>query len=143
MTDKTLKTLIILFKTQQNLGKHIKKSLICSGLTLNEFAVLEALNHKGDLCVNEVLKYVLIPNSSMTYVINNLVNKALIEQYLNANDQRIKMLKLTSKGTAVFLKAYEDHYQYLRREFDVLSSDEEKELQNLLKKLGRSLERNL
>ncbi len=143
MTDKILKTLIILFKTEQNLNKHIKKSLVGSSLTVNEFAVLEALSNKGNLSVNEVLKYVLIPNSSMTYVLNNLAKKGYIIEVANSDDQRIKRLKLTNLGQELFEKAYEKHYLYIREQFDVLTSQEEMELQTLLKKLGQSLERNL
>ena len=42
MTDKQLKTLVILFKTEKNLRKQIKFSLENTGLTVNEFAALEA-----------------------------------------------------------------------------------------------------
>lgn len=143
MTDKTLKTLIILFKTQQNLNKHIKKSLEGTSLTVNEFVVLEALSNKGDLSVGDVLNYVLIPNSSLTYVISTLSKKEYIEQYVNPDDQRIKMLKITTLGEKLFQAAYEKHYLHIRSQFDTLSSEEEATLQHLLKKLGYALERNL
>lgn len=140
MTDKNLKTLIVLFKTQKNLNRHIKKSLQGSGLSVNEFAALEALYNKGDLSVNELLNYVLIPNSSMTYVVSSLTKKGYIEDYLKPTDQRIKCLKISSVGRVVFTRAYEKHYVYIRKQFDVLTSEEEAQLVTLLKKLGHSLE---
>ncbi len=143
MTDKHLKTLIILFKTQKNLNKHIKRSLVGSGLSLNEFAALEALYNKGDLSVNQLLNYVLIPNSSMTYVLTKLVKKGYIEEYFHQEDGRIKMLSVTTIGKSIFTAAYDKHYTMLRKEFDVLTSKEEETLNQLLKKLGHSLEENL
>lgn len=143
MTEKTLKTLIILFKTSQNLDKHIKKSLISTSLTVNEFVVLEALYNKGNLSVGDVLNYVLIPNSSMTYVVNSLTKKGYVKQYAKSDDQRIKLLEITTLGRKLFLDAYEKHYAHIRKQLDVLTHEEEAELQHLLKKLGYSLERNL
>lgn len=143
MTEKNLKTLIVLFKTQKNLNRHIKKSLLGSGLSLNEFTALEALYNKGDLSIQQLLSYVLIPNSSMTYVVSVLLKKGYIDECHNPNDQRVKWIKINEKGRDVFTKTYEKHYNYLRTQFDVLTSTEEATLIDLLKKLGRSLEENI
>lgn len=143
MTENNLKMLIVLFKTQKNLNKHIKKSLVGSGLPVNEFAVLESLYNKGDMTVSELINYVLIPNSSMTYVVSRLVNKEYIKEVNNPKDQRVKILTLTDLGRAVFIKTYEKHYQHMRAQFDQLTKDEEATLVELLKKLGRSLEESL
>jgi len=143
MTENNLKMLIVLFKTQKNLNKHIKKSLFGSGLPVNEFAVLESLYNKGDMTVSELINYVLIPNSSMTYVVSRLVNKEYIKEVNNPKDQRVKILTLTDLGRAVFIKTYEKHYQHMRAQFDQLTKDEEATLVELLKKLGRSLEESL
>lgn len=143
MTNKPLKTLIVLFKTQKNLNKHIKKSLEGSGLSVNEFSALEVLYNKGDLSVHQLINYVLIPNSSMTYVVSTLATKGYLEVCPNPQDQRVKFLKLTEKGRIIFENAYNKHYQHLAKEFEVLSKDEEATLRTLLKKLGKSLEENL
>ena len=140
MTDKQLKTLVILFKTEKNLRKQIKISLENTGLTVNEFAALEALYNKGKISVNQLISYVLIPNSSMTYVIESLKKKGYIEQCLLEDDNRVKLISISERGQNIFTKAYDVHYTYMRQKFDVLSVEEEKTLQTLLKKLGRNLE---
>lgn len=140
MTDKQLKTLVILFKTEKNLRKQIKISLENTGLTVNEFAALEALYNKGKISVNQLISYVLIPNSSMTYVIESLKKKGYIEQCPLEDDNRVKLISISEKGQNIFTKAYDAHYTYMRQKFDVLSVEEEKTLQTLLKKLGRNLE---
>lgn len=140
MTDKQLKTLVILFKTEKNLRKQIKISLENTGLTVNEFAALEALYNKGKISVNQLISYVLIPNSSMTYVIESLKKKGYIEQCPLEDDNRVKLISISERGQNIFTKAYDVHYTYMRQKFDVLSVEEEKTLQTLLKKLGRNLE---
>ena len=59
------------------------------------------------MTVSELINYVLIPNSSMTYVVSRLVNKEYIKEVNNPKDQRVKILTLTDLGRAIFIKTYE------------------------------------
>lgn len=135
-----LKTLVVLFKTKQNMDKHIKISLKGTELTVNEFIGLEALYSKKQLQVNELSKYLIIPNSSLTYVLDTLEKKGYVFRCAHEKDRRIQSITLTEKGEEVFLKTYKVHYEYMVGLFDVLTKEENLTLQNLLKKLGKHLE---
>ena len=93
---KDLKTLIIMLKSYQNIENNIKHSLIGSNLNVNEFAALEALDTKGPLSTQELIDTVLIPNSSMTYVLEILTKKGLITKDKKENDKRVQIIKLAS-----------------------------------------------
>ncbi len=67
-----LNTLIVLFKAHQSIQNNVKLSLVDTELTLNEFTVMEALYTKKELSTQQLIDSVLIPNSSMTYVLELL-----------------------------------------------------------------------
>lgn len=134
---KDLKSLIILFKAHTNIENVVKKSLEGTTLSVNEFAAMEALYHKGALTTQSLIDLVLIPNSSMTYVLDVLKKKEYIERTRDENDKRIQRIILTDLGKTFFETVYEKHYEMLREVFDVLSETEEETLQTYLKKIGK------
>lgn len=138
--EQNLKTLIILLKTSEMLRLNAKKSLELSQLTLNEFAALEALYTKRELTTQALINTVLIPNSSMTYVLDCLKKRNYIQGVRNTNDKRIQYLSLTPYGHEQFKNVYDMHYKHMQSIFDVLTEDEEYLLQELLKRVGHTAE---
>ena len=133
-----LKTLIILFKAHQSILNQVKLSLEQTQLSVNEFAAMEALSNKGTLTTSEIRDYVLVPNSSMTYVLDTLEKKELIKRERSAQDRRIQHITLSEKGKDLFSEVYETHFTHMRAVFEILDPQEEQQLQELLKKLGKS-----
>jgi MarR family 2-MHQ and catechol resistance regulon transcriptional repressor len=134
---RDLKTITIFLRASHALEQIIKDEVLSHGLSLSEFGVLEALYHKGPLNVNQVISKVLIPNSSMSYVIDQLVNKGLISKTKDAIDKRVYRLDLKQSGRDFMEQMYPVHEKRLRQVLDKLSVDEEKTLQTLLKKIGK------
>lgn len=141
--EKNLKSLIVLLKSHQSLLKVVKESLKDTDINMNEFTAMEALYEKGQLTTQELVNTVLIPNSSMTYVLDILEKKNYIEKNKNDEDKRIQMIDLSSKGTAFFEKTYQKHFNHMRKVFDTLTMDEERTLQELLKKVGKRAEEEM
>lgn len=137
---KDLKSLIIIFKAYHSLEKSVKHSLVDTNLNINEFTAMEVLYVKGHLTTQELIDTILIPYSSMTYVLEILNNKGYIARNKKAEDKRVQIISLTTKGKAVFEEIYERHFDYMRSIFDDLSSGEEVTLQNLLKRIGKKAE---
>ena len=121
---KDLKSLIILFKAQTSVENVVKKSLSGTGLSVNEFAALEALYHKQSLTTQELIDLVLIPNSSMTYVLDVLMKKNYIERNRNTEDKRIQTITLSPDGIEKFETVYKTHFQMMREIFDILDESE-------------------
>ena len=132
-----LKTLIVLFKAYQSMIHQVKLSLINTDLTVKEFTALEVLYSKKELTTSELRDYVLVPNSSMTYVLDTLEKKELIKREKAVDDKRIQLLSLTNKGNDLFKESYEVHFKHMRKFFNELDSHEEKALQNYLKRIGK------
>ena len=134
---KDLKTLTILLRATNFIQEQIKDDVSKYGLNLSEFGALEVLYHKGPLPVQAICEKVLIANSSMSYVIENLIKKDLIVKAKDAKDRRIHIVHLTEKGTYLFDQIYPKHLEHMRSIIDILDENEEKQLQVLLKKLGK------
>lgn len=143
MKDRDLKSLIILFKAYHNVETNVKKSLLNTEINVNEFAAMEALYEKGELSTQDLIDTVLIPNSSMTYVLDILAKKNYIERKKKESDRRVQIIKLSSQGRLVFEEVYAEHFKYMRTIFDVLNHQEEEQLKKLLKKLGKHAKESL
>ncbi len=141
--EKNLKSLIVLFKAHSSIEKNIKYSLVDSGLNLNEFTTMEALYTKGTLSTQAIIDTILIPNSSMTYVLENLLKKGYINRKKDKDDKRVSIISLTKNGRDTFEQVYKKHFKHMREVFDSLSSDEEEVLQELLKRVGKKAEEKL
>ncbi|PKM66793.1 MAG: MarR family transcriptional regulator [Firmicutes bacterium HGW-Firmicutes-19] len=131
-----LKTLTILLRATNFIQEKIKEDVSKYDLNLSEFGALEVLYHKGPLPVQAICEKVLIANSSMSYVIENLIKTQLIDKIKDPSDRRIHIVHLTDKGIMLFDEVYPKHLAHMRSVIDVLDENEEKELQSLLKKLG-------
>ncbi len=141
--EKDLKSLIIIFKVHGHLVKHVKKSLEETELSVNEFSAMEALHAKGSLSTQALIDLVLIPNSSMTYVLDTLTKKSYLSRIKDPDDRRVQRLSLTPKGKEVFESIYSRHFDHMREVFDALTPEEERTVQTLMKKLGKHAERTL
>jgi MarR family transcriptional regulator, 2-MHQ and catechol-resistance regulon repressor len=134
---KDLKTLTILLRATDFIQQKIKEDVSKYDLNLSEFGALEVLYHKGPLPVQSICEKVLIANSSMSYVIENLIKKEFIEKVKDPSDRRIHIVHLTQKGVMLFDDIYPKHLEHMRSFMDVLDINEEANLQFLLKKLGK------
>jgi MarR family 2-MHQ and catechol resistance regulon transcriptional repressor len=135
--ERDLKTLTILYRSVNAITNVIKTDVGQYGLNVTEFGVLEALYHKGTLSVQAIVDKVLIANSSMSYVLSKLEDKALIKKEKSSQDKRQFNISITSKGQSILDEMYPKHVQSLRQRLDVLTTKEENELQRLLKKVGK------
>lgn len=132
-----LKTITILFRAVNTMEKLIRDDVFKYGLNVSEFGVLEALYHKGNLSLKGVIDKVLIPNSSMSYVIDNLVKKNYIIKNQSEKDRRSFMLELSNQGKDLMDKVFIQHQKNLRNVLDVLTENEERALQKSLIKIGK------
>lgn len=135
--ENDLKTLTILYRSVNALTNVIKDDVGQYGLNVTEFGVLEALYHKGTLSVQAIVDKVLIANSSMSYVLSKLEDKALIKKQKSSQDKRQFHISITPKGQSLLDDMYPKHVQSLRQKLNVLTAEEEIELQRLLKKVGK------
>ncbi len=134
MTD--LKTITILFRATNTLTQEIAHQVNELGLSLSSFMACEALYHKGALSVAQLQSKVLIASSSLSYVIEQLKEKGIIDINHDEKDKRIRLCSLTQRGQNMMSEVYEKHVSAQRVRLDRLTPHEESLLQHLLKKIG-------
>src|SRR5690606_33423281 len=78
--EAALKLFVVLNRTVAALRQHAEADVARHGLTLIEFAVMEALFHRGDMPLGEVQKRILVTSGGMTYIVDRLVEQGYVER---------------------------------------------------------------
>ena len=131
---------LLLWKATRALETHAHLSLQGLGMCPGDFAVLEALLHKGPLPVNAIGKKVLLTSGSMTAAVDRLEKRGLVERRDDPEDRRTRVVHLTSEGRKLIRRLFAIHERDMERVIAVLNAREREELSGLLRKLGRSAE---
>src|SRR5438034_9704405 len=128
---------LVLWKAARAVQAYAEKSISELGMCGSDFAVLEALLHKGPLPVNEIGRKVLLTSGSITVAVDRLETKGLVERRAHGTDRRARIVHLTKEGRKVITRAYADHAADLERLASAsLSRAERETLIGLLKKIG-------
>lgn len=127
---------VVLMRCHRALSRIAERSIQDTDLGLTDFAVLEALLHKGPLTIGEIQARVPLALGSMTATVDRLEKKELIRRTPSPDDRRARVLKLSPKGRAIVQTAFDRHAADLESAMSVLTHDEKRELRSLLKKLG-------
>lgn len=137
LNSLNLKLMIALSRTTQAVHKRSSEIFKKGGLTTAQFAVLEALYHKGPLNINQIIQSVLSTGGNMTVVINNLEKEALVTRCPSPDDKRSFVIEITEKGRACMREIFPIHLVALEEDFGTLLEDEKHVLISLLKKIKR------
>ena len=127
---------LVLWKAAQAIEAYAKKSIVDLEMCGSDFAVLEALLHRGSLPVNEIGKKVLLTSGSITTAIDRLEAKGLVQRRSSPNDRRAKIVHLTTQGRGLITRAYNAQASDMEKLASDLSTNERATLIRLLKKIG-------
>ncbi len=128
---------LVLWKAARAVQAYAEKSITELEIGGSDFAVLEALLHKGPLPVNEIGKKVLLTSGSMTVAVDRLEQRRLVERRAHCSDRRTRIVRLTKEGRKLITRAYAQHATDLERLASAsLTVTERATLIRLLKKIG-------
>ena len=116
--------------SEADIGRH--------DLSPGEFAILEALYHKGPLLLGEVQRKILASSGGVTYLVDRLAQQGLVERRECATDRRARYAALTPAGVDLMERIFPPHAQAITEVMSALDADEKKQAIALLKKLGLS-----
>ena len=139
-TPTGVHTWLVLSKAARSVGGRARESIAHTGLGITDFAILEALLHKGPMPVNAIGKKLLLTSGSITTAVDRLVARGYVARRDDPNDRRVRVVELTKAGRGLIEPAFARHEQDLERIASVLTSAERITLVNLLRKLGTSAE---
>ncbi|RNB82193.1 MarR family transcriptional regulator [Brevibacillus nitrificans] len=106
------------------------------GLNPSEFMVLELLYHKGEQPIQHIGKKVLLASGSMTYVIDKLESKQLLERKSSQEDRRVIYASITKAGKQLMDEIFPQHRAAIEKLFKGLTAEQKDTMIQLLKETG-------
>ena len=138
--ELALKLTVVLGKAYAALKAHAVAHAEAHGLTMAEFAVLEALYHKGDLLLGELQRKVLVSTGGITYLVDRLERKALVQRVECPTDRRARYASLTREGAQLIERIFPEHAEALEQAVAGLTLAEQRTATGLLRTLGQHAE---
>lgn len=139
-TPTPVHTWLVMMKAMHALTRYAMAGLEESGLGLSDFAVLEALLHKGSLPVNVIGPKVNLTPGSISVAVDRLVARGLVSREESPEDRRVRIVALTPRGKGIITPIFKDHAAAIESVFAGLSRDELRQLEQQLKRVGMQAE---
>lgn len=127
---------LVLWRANKAVERAEHAHLQSLGLCLTDFAILEALLHKGALPVNAVGEKVLLTSGSITTAIQRLEEKGWVRREKSVQDRRVVSVGLTETGRELIELLWGKHVARLEEVMAVLTGEEQERMTEALKKLG-------
>jgi MarR family 2-MHQ and catechol resistance regulon transcriptional repressor len=131
---------LVMMKAMQAITRFALANLEETGLGLSDFAVLEALLHKGPLPVNVIGPKVNLTPGSISVAVDRLVAKGLVSRAESSQDRRVRIVALTPRGKSVITPIFRAHVETMEKVFAGLSRHELRQLEQQLKHVGKQAE---
>ena len=107
------------------------------GLTLSQFAVLEALYHLGPLFLGDLARRILTSSGNLTLVVDNLQKRGLVKRKQQGKDKRFILAAITPAGKKLIARIFPEHARRITEIMARLKPEEQQELGDLCRKLGK------
>jgi MarR family transcriptional regulator, 2-MHQ and catechol-resistance regulon repressor len=134
--DASLKLWVVLARAYGAVAREAEREVSRHDLTPMEFGILEVLHHKGPLLLGEIQRKVLVTSGGITYLVDRLVAKGLVERQECPTDRRARYAALTPAGDELIRRIFPAHAQVIHRAVGALTPEEQLEATTLLRRLG-------
>ena len=138
-TERALKLFIVLSRASKVVLEEANKLIETYKLNPTEFAVLELLYHKGRQPIQKIGQKILLSSGSMTYVVDKLEKKGLIERVFCKEDKRVTYMSITDAGNELIEEIFPSHEKRINELMSALTETEQETAIDLLRKLGLSI----
>lgn len=128
MSTQEEKLLIAVSRLRNLLFRDLDTVFAKYHLTSTQFAVLEVLYSKGELCVGDIQRLILGTSGNVPLVIKNLEKDGLVLRKKSEQDGRISNIRLSEKGLEIIQKAYPEQQERLTELFKNVDSRVKKDL---------------
>ncbi|MEJ9210878.1 MarR family transcriptional regulator [Bacillus smithii] len=132
----SLKLFVVLSRAYKVVNEETNEWIYQNGLNPTEFGVLELLYHKGPQPLQQIGSKILLASGSITYVVDKLEKKGLVERVACPTDRRVTYAAITEKGRAVIEEIFPKHAENIHTLMSVLDDEEKETAIRLLKKIG-------
>jgi len=141
-SDLDLRLFRVWMKATKAATERIQRDIQSYNISMENFITLELLYSKGPQTVQRISELLSIPSGSITYVINKLEKKELVERKQHPEDKRAYLIALTDQGRTLFDEIFPEHVNMISRSLSFVTADEKEQLIELLKKIGYGIQNN-
>jgi MarR family 2-MHQ and catechol resistance regulon transcriptional repressor len=135
-TATALKLWLTMVKAYQSAAELSRMDIAQHGMSPAEFAILDALYHKGPLLLGDVQRKVLVSSGGTTFLVDRLVKRGLVERQSCPSDRRARYAALTQDGMSLMKRVFPLHAEKMQEAMSALSPAEQETLTGLLKRVG-------
>jgi MarR family 2-MHQ and catechol resistance regulon transcriptional repressor len=137
-TETALKLWVVLSRAYASIYAHAAAHAAEHGLSLTEFAILEALYHRGRMVLGDIQRRILVSSGGITFLVDRLAEKGLVVRQECLEDRRAKWVALTKEGGRLIREIFPSHARALAMAAGGLTPEEQTEATRLLRTLGLS-----
>jgi MarR family 2-MHQ and catechol resistance regulon transcriptional repressor len=135
-SSAALRLWVIMSRAHAAIAAHASADVARHGLTLAEFGILEALYHRGPMLLGEVQRRILVSSGGITFLVDRLTAKGLVERRTCHEDRRARYAALTPAGTELVAKIFPEHAALLTQVMEGLTVEEQGTAADLMRALG-------
>ena len=135
-----LKLWVTLARAFNAVQQHAIADVRQDGLSIAEFAVLELLYHRGQTLLGEIQKRILVSSGGITFLVDRLEQKGLVERRVCPEDRRARYAALTREGQRLLRRIFPRHAERIAVAMRGLDAAAQGDATRLLKQLGLAAE---
>lgn len=139
MSKTEMKILIGLHRAVNYIDRQSARIFTQYDLTMGQFAVLEALYHKGDMTVGQVQEKILSTSGTIPLIVKNLEKRGYLTRWVDPDDKRCCILHITDQGQELIARVYPENEKKIIELMKYWTPEEQEQLVVLLKKFGGSI----
>lgn len=132
---------LVLMRASRSLREFAEAGLAREGIHTIDFAILEALLHKGPLPMTVLEQKVRLATAPLKVAIDRLRRRGVVTSHSDRATSHAACFELTEDGRKAITRIYARHTEDLETVMAVLSLDERRPLWEALKKIGLQGER--
>ncbi|HMA62809.1 MAG TPA: MarR family transcriptional regulator [bacterium] len=127
----------------KNLVQYTKQNLKQNDLTMPRFTVLWHITKAQPVNMSYLHKKMFMANSTLTIIVDKLVEEKLVKRYRNPDDRRVVLLELTESGDELLCKLLAIRQDFLQKALQDLKPGKQKLLIDLLGSILSNLQSGL
>jgi len=137
----TPKLVIVFMRAFRALAEFLETGLAREGIQNPDFAILEALLHKGPLTLPDLEQKVRLAAGPLNVAIERLRRRGMVREQPASDPRHAGGFELTEEGRTTITRIYDRHTEDIETVMGVLTPGERRHLWQSLKKVGLRGER--
>lgn len=126
-------------KVYQSVCRIMSEQLAPLGLKLPHYDIMATIARYPDLSQQELANRLLVGRSNLSMLLPELESRGYVARVADAEDKRIRRLRLTPEGKALTLEAIAVHVALIERMMSVSSEEECNMIGEQMRRMGAEL----